>query len=198
MRAVKTFFWLCSIYTKACLTNGSEEVRMGVRKRQQKSQGYGIPNLVECHSSIAVTSPRTYERNKVGKKSLLTRQLNLPSKQTAYSLGAATSSWGSRILISLSSSHRGLMPFCRLSYLSCVVKEKRIAWRQGLHKHSSSFWHLRHTADTAASQKAPKSPRSNTEKTHNTKLKYRLSSSSIQQQQKSVLWSVRKMPVEEV
>lgn len=79
LRATEKFCQLYSIYTKAWLTNGSEEVRVGIRKRQQKSKRYGIPDPVECHHSTAVTSPSTYERNKVGEKSLFTRELNLPS-----------------------------------------------------------------------------------------------------------------------
>lgn len=99
---------------------------MGIRKRQQKSNSYRIPNLGECHGhrSTAVTSPRTYKRNKVGKASLFTPNLTLPLEETAYSLWAAPSSWGSRIsaavppsisLSTHSSSQRGLTPFCRLA-----------------------------------------------------------------------------------
>lgn len=57
MTVIKKFFQLCSIYTKARRTNWGEEVRMGVRKRQQKSKGNRVPHLVGCHGCSSKLSP---------------------------------------------------------------------------------------------------------------------------------------------
>lgn len=88
MIVIKKFFQLCSIYTKARRTNWGEEVRMGKRKRQQKSKGNGAPHLVGCHSCSSKLSPHqvpTKETKQVkhpySLHTQLMRQLVLSSKE---------------------------------------------------------------------------------------------------------------------